>query len=261
MEFEQKIHPTSLVHSKSKLHSTVKVGAYSVIGKNVVIGEGSEVGNFVTLTGNTTIGKNNKIYHYCSLGEAPQDKKFNDEKAFLNIGDNNTIREFCTFNIGTAGGGGTTKIGNNNWLMAYVHIAHDCKLGNDIILANNSSLAGHVEIEDFAILGGFTLVHQFCKLGPYIMTAVGTVIFKDVPPFIRAAGYNAKPNGINIEGLKRREFSSECIADIKKAYKIIYRDGNTLEDAKKLLYKFEKNTNEINLYINFISNSNRGLIR
>jgi UDP-N-acetylglucosamine acyltransferase len=232
-----------------------------VIGKSVEIKEGSEVGNFVTLTGNTVIGKNNKIYHYCSLGEVPQDKKFNNEKTSLKIGDGNTIREFCTFNVGTVGGSGITEIGNNNWLMAYVHIAHDCKLGNDIVLANNSSLAGHVEIDDFAILGGFTLVHQFCKLGAHIMTAVGTVIFKDVPPYVRAAGYNAKPNGINVEGLKRRNFSTQCISDIKKAYKIIYREGNTVDIAKVSLVKLAKDTNEVSLYIDFINNSNRGLIR
>ena len=261
MKFEQKIHPTALIHPKSKLHSSVKVGAYSVIGKSVEIKEGSEVGNFVTLTGNTVIGKNNKIYHYCSLGEVPQDRKFNNEKTSLKIGDGNTIREFCTFNVGTVGGSGITEIGNNNWLMAYVHIAHDCKLGNDIVLANNSSLAGHVEIDDFAILGGFTLVHQFCKLGAHIMTAVGTVIFKDVPPYVRAAGYNAKPNGINVEGLKRRNFSTQCISDIKKAYKIIYREGNTVDIAKVSLVKLAKDTNEVSLYIDFINNSNRGLIR
>jgi len=261
MEFEQKIHPTALIHPKSVLHPSVKIGAYSVIGKNVEIGEGSEIGNFTTVTGKTIIGKNNKIYHYCSLGEVPQDKKYNNEKTFLKIGDGNTIREFCTFNIGTTGGTGLTQIGNNNWLMAYVHIAHDCRLGNDIVLANNTSLAGHVEIDDFATLGGFTLVHQFCKLGAHIMTAVGTVIFKDVPPYVRAAGYNAKPNGINVEGLKRRNFSTQCISDIKKAYKIIYREGNTVDIAKVSLVKLAKDTNEVSLYIDFINNSNRGLIR
>jgi UDP-N-acetylglucosamine acyltransferase len=266
MEFEQKIHPTALIHPNSKLHPSVKVGAYSVIGENVVIDKDSEVGNFVTITGKTTIGKNNKIYHYSSLGEVPQDKKYNNEKSALKIGDGNTIREFCTFNIGTTGGVGTTQIGNNNWLMAYVHIAHDCQLGNDIVLANNTSLAGHVEIDDFAILGGFTLVHQFCKLGAHIMTAVGTVIFKDVPPYIIAAGYNAKPNGINSEGLRRRDFTVKCISNIKKAYKIIYREGNTVDSAKELLLTLAKNTDEpgsnwIGLYIDFINKSDRGLIR
>jgi UDP-N-acetylglucosamine acyltransferase len=261
MELEQKIHPTALIHPKSKIHSTVKIGAYSVIGKNVQIDQGSEIGNFVTLTGNTTIGKDNKIYHYCSLGEAPQDKKFKNEKTYLSIGDRNTIREFCTFNVGTVDGGGLTQVGNDNWLMAYVHIAHDCKLGNDIVLANNSSLAGHVEIDDFAILGGFTLVHQFCKIGAHIITAVGTIILKDIPPYVRAAGDNAKPNGINIEGLKRRNFSAQSILDIKKAYKVIYREGNTIETAKNMLLDLGKKTNEVNLFIDFINKSNRGLIR
>ena len=261
MEFNQKIHSTALIHPKSKLHPTVKVGAYSVVGENVQIDEGSEIGNFVTLAGNTTIGKDNKIYHYCSLGEIPQDKKFDNEKTFLSIGDGNTIREFCTFNVGTIGGGGITKIGNNNWLMAYVHIAHDCKLQNNIILANNTSLAGHVEIDDFAILGGFTLVHQFCKIGAHIITSVGTIILKDIPPFIIAAGTNAKPNGINLEGLKRRNFTTQSISDIKKAYKVIYREGNTIETANKILAKLAKKTKEVNLFVDFIDKSNRGLIR
>ncbi|MDA9210946.1 acyl-ACP--UDP-N-acetylglucosamine O-acyltransferase [Methylophilaceae bacterium] len=261
MEFNQKIHSTALIHPKSKLHPTVKVGAYSVVGENVQIDEGSEIGNFVTLAGNTTIGKDNKIYHYCSLGEIPQDKKFDNEKTFLSIGDGNTIREFCTFNVGTIGGGGITKIGNNNWLMAYVHIAHDCKLQNNIILANNTSLAGHVEIDDFAILGGFTLVHQFCKIGAHIITSVGTIILKDIPPFIIAAGTNAKPNGINLEGLKRRNFTTQSISDIKKAYKVIYREGNTIETANKILVKLAKKTKEVNLFVDFIDKSNRGLIR
>ena len=261
MELEKKIHPTALIHPNSKIHSTVKIGAYSVIGENVQIDQGSEIGNFVTLTGNTTIGKDNKIYHYCSLGEVPQDKKFKNEKTYLSIGDRNTIREFCTFNVGTVDGGGLTQVGNDNWLMAYVHIAHDCKLGNDIVLANNSSLAGHVEIDDFAILGGFTLVHQFCKIGAHIITAVGTIILKDIPPYIRAAGDNAKPNGINIEGLKRRNFSTQSILDIKKAYKVIYREGNTIDTAKTMLLDLGKKTNEVNLFIDFINKSNRGLIR
>jgi|TARA_B110001469_G_C9642061_1_gene323128 UDP-N-acetylglucosamine acyltransferase len=261
MEFEQKIHSTAMIHPKAKLHPTVKVGAYTIVGESVQIDKGSEIGNFVTLTGNTTIGKNNKIYHYCSLGESPQDKKFNNEKTDLIIGDGNTIREFCTFNVGTIGGKGSTQIGNNNWIMAYVHIAHDCMVGSDIVLANNSSLAGHVEVDDYAILGGFTLVHQFCKIGGHIITAVGTIVFKDVPPYIRAAGSNAKPNGINIEGLKRRNFSTQSISDIKKAYKVLYREGNTIDVAKGILLDLTKKTNEVNLFIDFLNKSNRGLIR
>tara|TARA_B110000037_G_scaffold18908_1_gene19861 strand:+ start:5577 stop:6362 length:786 start_codon:yes stop_codon:yes gene_type:complete len=261
MEFEQKIHSTAMIHPNAKLHPTVKVGAYTIVGESVQIDKGSEIGNFVTLTGNTTIGKNNKIYHYCSLGESPQDKKFNNEKTDLIIGDGNTIREFCTFNVGTIGGKGSTQIGNNNWIMAYVHIAHDCMVGSDIVLANNSSLAGHVEVDDYAILGGFTLVHQFCKIGGHIITAVGTIVFKDVPPYIRAAGSNAKPNGINIEGLKRRNFSTQSISDIKKAYKVLYREGNTIDVAKGILLDLTKKTNEVNLFIDFLNKSNRGLIR
>ena len=162
-----KIHPTAIVDPGAKLSDKVEIGPYSIIGKHVEIGEGSVIGNHVTITGHTKIGKANKIFHYCSLGETPQDKKYNNEPTSLVIGDRNTIREFCTFNCGTAQDKKVTTIGNDNWIMAYVHIAHDCELGNNLILANNSSLAGHVEIDDYAILGGFTLVHQFCKIGSH----------------------------------------------------------------------------------------------
>ena len=256
-----KIHPTAIVDPGAKLSDKVEIGPYSVIGKYVEIGEGSVIGNHVTITGHTKIGKANKIFHYCSLGEAPQDKKYNNEPTSLVIGDRNTIREFCTFNCGTAQDKTVTTIGNDNWIMAYVHIAHDCVLGNNLILANNSSLAGHVEIDDYAILGGFTLVHQFCKIGSHSITAVGSVIFKDVPPFIIAAGYNAKPNGINSEGLKRRDFSSDDIALIKKGYKVIYRDGNTINEAINILQGMAENSLVINPYIDFIEKSTRGIVR
>jgi UDP-N-acetylglucosamine acyltransferase len=256
-----KIHPTAIVDPGAKLSDKVEIGPYSVIGKHVEIGEGSVIGNHVTITGHTKIGKANKIFHYCSLGEAPQDKKYNNEPTSLIIGDRNTIREFCTFNCGTAQDKTVTTIGNDNWIMAYVHIAHDCVLGNNLILANNSSLAGHVEIDDYAILGGFTLVHQFCKIGSHSITAVGSVIFKDVPPFIIAAGYNAKPNGINSEGLKRRDFSSDDVALIKKGYKVIYRDGNTINEAINILQGMTENSLAINTYIDFIEKSTRGIVR
>ena len=229
------IHPTAIVSPKASLDSSVKVGPYSIIDANVKIGVGSVIGNHVTITGNTTIGKNNHIYHYSSIGEAPQDKKYNQEKTFLEIGDNNTIREFCTFNRGTAQDQGITKIGNDNWIMAYVHIAHDCEIKNQIILANNTSLAGHVSIDDYAILGGFTLVHQFCKIGSHIITAVNTVVFKDIPPYVIAAGCDAKPNGINVEGLKRRGFDPAIIAKIKEAYKIYIAKAFLLMSPKKKL--------------------------
>lgn len=256
-----KIHPTAIVDPRAKLSDKVEIGPYSIIGKHVEIGEGSVIGNHVTITGHTKIGKANKIFHYCSLGETPQDKKYNNEPTSLVIGDRNTIREFCTFNCGTAQDKKVTTIGNDNWIMAYVHIAHDCELGNNLILANNSSLAGHVEIDDYAILGGFTLVHQFCKIGSHSITAVGSVIFKDVPPFIIAAGYNAKPNGINSEGLKRRDFSSDDIALIKKGYKVIYRDGNTINEAINILQGMAENSLVINPYIDFIEKSTRGIVR
>jgi len=255
------IHPTAIINSKANLDSSVKVGPYSIIDGDVSIGAGSVIGNHVTITGNTTIGKNNHIYHYSSIGESPQDKKYNQEKTFLEIGDNNTIREFCTFNRGTAQDQSLTKIGNDNWIMAYVHIAHDCEIKNHTILANNTSLAGHVTIDDYAILGGFTLVHQFCKIGSHIITAVNTVVFKDIPPYIIAAGYDAKPNGINVEGLKRRGFDPKIISKIKEAYKILYRKGLCLNEAEAQIKLLSKDTKELNLYTDFIAKSTRGIIR
>lgn len=255
------IHPTAIVNSKANLDSSVKVGPYSIIDADVSIGAGSVIGNHVTITGNTTIGKNNYIYHYSSIGESPQDKKYNQEKTFLEIGDNNTIREFCTFNRGTAQDQSLTKIGNDNWIMAYVHLAHDCEIKNHTILANNTSLAGHVTIDDYAILGGFTLVHQFCKIGSHIITAVNTVVFKDIPPYVIAAGYDAKPNGINVEGLKRRGFDPKIISKIKEAYKILYRKGLSLNEAEAQIKLLSKDTKELNLYTDFIAKSTRGIIR
>ncbi len=255
------IHPTAIINSKANLDSSVKVGPYSIIDGDVSIGAGSVIGNHVTITGNTTIGKNNNIYHYSSIGESPQDKKYNQEKTFLEIGDNNTIREFCTFNRGTVQDQSLTKIGNDNWIMAYVHIAHDCEIKNHTILANNTSLAGHVSIDDYAILGGFTLVHQFCKIGSHIITAVNTVVFKDIPPYVIASGYDAKPNGINAEGLKRRGFDPKIVAKIKEAYKVLYRLGLSLNEAEEKIKILSKETKELSLYIDFIAKSTRGIIR
>ncbi len=255
------IHKTSIVSPKANLDSSVQVGPYSIIDANVNIGAGSVIGNHVTITGHTTIGKNNHILHYSSIGEAPQDKKYKQEKTFLEIGDNNTIREFCTFNRGTAQDQGLTKIGHDNWIMAYVHIAHDCAIKNHTVLANNTSLAGHVEIDDYAILGGFTLVHQYCKIGSHIMTAVNTVVFKDIPPYIIVAGYEATPKGINVEGLKRRGFDPKIITKIKEAYKILYRQGHSLDDALKKIKLLSKTIKELNFYIEFFEKSTRGIVR
>ncbi len=256
-----KIHPTAIVDTKAELDSSVEVGAYSVIGAGVKVGSDTRIGSHVVLKGPTTIGKNNQIFQFSSLGEQPQDKKYKDEPTRLEIGDNNTIREFCTFNRGTAQDKGVTKIGNDNWIMAYVHIAHDCTIGNNTIFANNSSLAGHVDVHDYAILGGFTLIHQFCKIGAHVITAVNTVVFKDIPPYVTAAGYDAKPHGINAEGLKRRGYTPETITQIKRAYKAMYRNGLTLEEAKVELATMQKSCNEIALLTDFLNASTRGIVR
>lgn len=256
-----KIHPTAIIDASAELDSSVEIGPYSIIGANVKIDAGTRVAGHVIINGPTTIGKNNHIFQYSSLGEAPQDKKYKDEPTLLEIGDNNTIREFCTFNRGTIQDKGTTKIGSDNWIMAYVHIAHDCEIGNHTILANNSSLAGHVNIDDYAILGGFTLIHQFCKVGSHVITAVGSVVFKDIPPYVTAAGYDAKPHGINAEGLKRRGFSPESILQIKRAYKALYRNSLTLEEAKIELAAMQATTPEIGLLTDFLNVSTRGIVR
>ncbi len=256
-----KIHPTAIIDAKAELDSSVEIGPYSIIGANVKIDAGTRVAGHVIINGPTTIGKNNHIFQYSSLGEAPQDKKYRDEPTLLEIGDNNTIREFCTFNRGTIQDKGTTKVGSDNWIMAYVHIAHDCDVGNHTILANNSSLAGHVDIADHAILGGFTLIHQFCKIGSHVITAVGSVVFKDIPPYVTAAGYDAKPHGINAEGLKRRGFSADSILQIKRAYKALYRNGLTLEEAKIELAAMQVTTPEIGLMTDFLNISTRGIVR
>lgn len=256
-----KIHPTAIIDATAELDSSVEIGPYSIVGANVKIDAGTRVASHVIINGPTIIGKNNHIFQYSSLGEAPQDKKYKDEPTLLEIGDNNTIREFCTFNRGTIQDKGTTKIGNDNWIMAYVHIAHDCQIGNHTIFANNTSLAGHVDIDDYAILGGFTLIHQFCKVGSHVITAVGSVVFKDIPPYVTAAGYDAKPHGINAEGLKRRGFNTESILQIKRAYKALYRNGLTLDEAKIELAAMQKTTPEIGLLTDFLKISTRGIVR
>lgn len=256
-----KIHPTAIIDASAELDSSVEIGPYSIIGANVKIDAGTRIAGHVIVNGPTIIGKHNQIFQYSSLGEAPQDKKYKNEPTLLEIGDSNTIREFCTFNRGTVQDKGTTKIGNENWIMAYVHIAHDCQIGNHTIFANNSSLAGHVDIDDFAILGGFTLIHQFCKVGSHVITAVGSVVFKDIPPYITASGYDAKPHGINAEGLKRRGFSADSILQIKRAYKALYRNGLTLEEAKIELAAMQATSPEIGLLTDFLNISTRGIVR
>ncbi|HEU4709753.1 MAG TPA: acyl-ACP--UDP-N-acetylglucosamine O-acyltransferase [Methylophilaceae bacterium] len=256
-----RIHPTAIIDPKAELDSSVEVGAYTVIGADVRIGSGTTIASHVAIKGPTTIGSNNRIFQFSSLGEMPQDKKYAGEPTTLEIGNGNTIREFCTFNRGTVQDKGATRIGNDNWIMAYVHIAHDCQIANHTIFANNASLAGHVEVDDFAILGGFSLVHQFCKIGAHVITAVGSVIFKDIPPYITAAGYDAKPHGINSEGLKRRGFSSDAILNLKRAYKTLYRNGLTLDEAKQQLQQQQEKCSDIGIMLEFLERSTRGIVR
>ncbi|MGO9445233.1 MAG: acyl-ACP--UDP-N-acetylglucosamine O-acyltransferase [Thiobacillaceae bacterium] len=256
-----KIHPTAIIAPEARVAEEVEIGPYSVIGPHVEIGAGTSIGAHAVITGHTRIGQANKILHFVSLGEAPQDKKYAGEPTRLEIGDNNTIREFCTFNTGTVLDQGVTRIGSDNWIMAYVHVAHDCQIGSHTIMANYAALAGHVIIGDYAILGGFTAVHQFCRLGAHCFTAFGTGVAQDVPPYVMAAGVRAEPSGINSEGLRRRGFTNEAIAAIKKGYKTLYRSGLTLEEAKDQLAKLAEEQAEVAPLLDFIRQSQRGIIR
>jgi len=225
------IHPTALVDATARLGDNVSIGAYTIIGAGVEIGDDTWIGPHVVINGLTRIGRANRIFQFASLGEMPQDKKYAGESTRLEIGDRNTIREFCTFNRGTAQDAGVTRLGNDNWIMAYVHLAHDCQIGDHTIFANNAQLAGHVHVGDWAILGGFTVVHQFVRIGAHCITGMGSILFQDVPPFVTAAGSPVAPHGINSEGLKRRGFAAETIAALRRAYKTLYRSGLKLDEA------------------------------
>ena len=227
------IHPTALVDPAAQLDVSVTVGPYTIIGPHVRIGAGTTVGPHCVIEGHTTIGCDNRIFQFCSLGAIPQDKKYAGEPCELQIGDRNTIREFCTFNIGSPGGGAVTRVGHDNWIMAYVHLAHDCLVGNHTIFANNTQLAGHVVVDDWVILGGFTVAHQFVRIGAHAMTAMCSLLFADVPPFVMCQGQPAGARSMNFEGLRRRGFSPERIAAVKAMHKALYRDGLTLEQASE----------------------------
>ncbi len=256
------IDATAIIHPDATLDSNVSVGPYSIIGANVSIDSGSVIGSHVVINGPTKIGPNNKIFHFCSIGEDPQDKKFIEEKnSTLEIGAGNTIREYVSINRGTDDGGGKTIIGDNNWIMAYVHVAHDCVVGNETVFANNVTLAGHVTIDDFVILGGFTGVHQFCRVGSYSFSAISSVIVKDVPPYVLVSGNSAKPSGLNREGLKRHGFDSDTINILRKAYKAIYRDGLILKDALKVLSDLSSESDKVEVMRAFIASSQRGIVR
>ena len=226
------IHSTALVDPQAQLDSSVSVGPYTVIGPHVKVAAGTIIGAHCVIEGHTTIGRDNRIFQFNSLGAIPQDKKYAGEPCELILGERNTVREFCTFNIGSPGGSGVTRIGNDNWIMAYVHLAHDCVVGDHTIFANNTQLAGHVLVGDWVILGGFTVVHQFVRLGAHSMTAMCSLLFADLPPFVMCQGQPAEARSMNFEGLRRRGFSADRIAAAKAMHKALYRDALTLEQAK-----------------------------
>ena len=255
------IHHTAIIDPKAELDSSVKVGAYTIIGPNVQIGAGSEIGPHAVIEGHTTIGENNRIFQFASLGAIPQDKKYRGEPTRLIIGNGNTIREFTTFNLGTVTGIGETRIGDDNWIMAYCHLAHDCVIGSHTIFANNASLAGHVTIGDYVILGGYTLVFQFCQIGNYAMTAFAAGVHKDVPPYFMAAGYRAEPAGINSEGMRRNGFTPEQIANVKNAYKTLYRQGLPYEEARNQIAQAAETAPELAVLRDFLADSQRSIIR
>jgi len=255
------IHPTAIIEAGAELADDVQVGPYSVIGPKVSIGAGSMIGPHVVITGRTTLGENNRIFQFSSLGEIPQDKKFEDDDTELVIGDGNTVREFCTFNTGTVQGGGVTRIGDDNWIMAYVHVAHDCVIGNHTIFANNASLAGHVTVGDHAILGGFALIHQFCEIGEHAFISFASHVNQSVPPYVTVSGEKANVKGINTEGLKRRGYTPEQIRNIRRAYRTLYRSGLSLDEARETLQEIAKDAEEIRLMVEFLSHVERGIIR
>jgi UDP-N-acetylglucosamine acyltransferase len=259
------VHPTALVDPQAELADDVTVGAYSVIGPHVRIGAGTTIGAHCVIEGRTTIGRHNRIFQFCSLGAQPQDKKYAGEPTRLEIGDGNTIREFCSFNTGTAQGGGVTRLGDDNWIMAYVHLAHDCIVGNHTIFANHATLAGHVEVRDWAILGGFTGVHQFVRVGEHVITGVSSVVLQDIAPFVMGMGNTFEPVSINAEGLKRRGFSAERIATLRRAYKVVFRAGMTSAESVAALREMAQQdaeaADDLQLLARFVETSSRGLAR
>ena len=261
------IHPTAIVDQKAEIESTVSIGPYTVIGPHVKIASGTTVGAHCVIEGHTTIGRDNRIFQFNSLGAIPQDKKYAGEPCELVIGDRNTIREFCTFNIGSPGDVGVTRVGNDNWIMAYVHLAHDCQVGNHTIFANNSQLAGHVHVGDWVILGGFTVVHQFVRLGAHSMTAMCSLLFADLPPFVTSQGQPAEARTMNFEGLRRRGFSPERIAAVKAMHKTLYREELTLEVAQLqiagLIEKYPESAPDVRMMLSFLEQTSpqRGIVR
>ncbi len=261
------IHPSAVVDPAAELDSSVTVGPYTVIGPHVKVGAGTTIGPHCVIEGHTTIGRDTRIFQFNSLGAIPQDKKYAGEPCELVIGDRNTIREFCTFNIGSPGDAGVTRVGDDNWIMAYVHLAHDVQVGNHTIFANNSQLAGHVQIGDWVILGGFTVVHQFVRIGAHAMTAMCSLLFGDLPPFVMCQGQPAGARSMNYEGLRRRGFGPERLAAVKAMHKALYRDNLTIEQAKariaELPQRFEGSAPDVALMQQFLAglSEHRGIVR
>lgn len=255
------IHSTAVVSESAKIADDVEIGPYSVISDDVEIGEGCKIDSHVVINGPTRIGRDNHIYQFASIGDDPQDKKYAGEPTRLSIGDRNTIREFCTISRGTSQDAGETIIGDDNWIMAYVHIAHDCIVGNKTIMANNTTLAGHVHVGDWVICGGFSGVHQFCRIGAHAFLGMYAAINSDIPAYTLVSGQPAKPKGINSEGLKRRDFSSEQIRNIKNAYRLVYRKGLKLSDAMQQIEEKVESQPELALLLESLRSSERGIVR
>lgn len=255
------IHPSSIVEAGAVIGAGVQIGPFCVVGADVEIGEGTVLKSHVVVNGHTRIGRDNQIYQFASIGEANQDKKYHGEPTRTEIGDRNVIRESVTIHRGTVQDTGITRVGNDNLLMINAHIAHDCVVGNNCIFANNATLAGHVEVEDFAIVGGMSAIHQFCRIGEHVMLGGGSIVVQDVPPFVMAQGNHAAPFGVNIEGLKRRGFEKPTLHAIRNAYKLIYRSGKTLDEIRPELAELANAHPPVQAFIDFLAQSQRGIIR
>lgn len=260
-----RVHASAIVETGAQLAPDVEVGAFCLVGPHVTIGAGTTIAPNCVIQGHSTIGRNNRIHSFASIGGPPQDKKYAGEPTRLEIGDGNTIREYTTINTGTVQDTGVTRVGSNNWLMAYVHIAHDCVVGDNTIFANNAQLAGHVIVGDWVILGGMTGVHQFVKIGPHAMTAGGTILVQDVPPYVMGAGNPASARGMNVEGLRRRGFSPDAIAALRRAYKTLYRDGlglaQAIEQIETQVGETPEHAGHLQLLLQFLRESERGILR
>jgi len=256
-----RIHPTALVDSGAELATDVEIGPFSIIGPRVTIGAQTVVGPHVVVTGCTRLGARNRLFQFTSIGEIPQDRKYGGEPTTTTIGDDNVFREFVTIHAGTTQDRGDTAIGNGNLFLAYTHVAHDCVVGNWTTFSNNAQIAGHVHLGDWVVLGAYAGVHQFCRIGAHAMLAAGAIVLQDVPPFVTAAGYPAKPHGTNNEGLRRRGFSAEDILAVRRAYKTLYREGRPLDDARAELVRAAQASPALAPLIEFLADTGRGIIR